>query len=1121
MVLSRCIIKPSSLRVDTGSKTMLDVYFVSRVVSSPKTVAGWAPVMIGMAANKPGQFKAMAYWVVVGLGVWLMLLSSVCSSNVLYNDSELNASNGLSAECLPKLPTAFEMMHTLASIGFMLELYGEPIRIKHYYAPPAQSKIHLLPSNPMIYPCALVNNTPLYIIEWPSDIIGFVLRAGIDKPQAMTILKELRKIAVIRIDCPPSTHACISIDCLGLNNSTQPENLQILSRIVNMIYCPRIRFCFDLKLPSETDISQTQLTLCLYEAQDTIKHADPTSTSSLKVSTEMDSSLSSLVNGVIPFLRPIIGVRFFRNEFHSIRLIKKLSLVDKYRISFEELPRVACIDLGPLHTPPSNCASISIGDFYFGMDFDKITLIGFEHGADIHSKVALEAHWNVLHYLGKYNETLIEVYTILGFDVTPKCIQAVLGASQQDLSADAWLSAVNAISKISTVLPCCAIQYYAQLYTPTTFANLGISVANVMIEYEEARDDLHYTLKTLHTAHAISSIPKVVINHELICHGENLTNSNWVLQEPVIIMLARPAANGLFEYMEGNEPVIFCQNIVYTTIKLDGSKAPDILNESGSGLVTKCIGLFNRLQNLTAEQLILTNINILTDDNTVTDFNIINLYIKPCMAPRQFKIKTLVLDNVDVYLIYWIFIRYKFASYVDVHILNQRFANLAIAQILCHPAGQMISYLILNDFSELAEVKHHNQPYPIGSFSLFNYVQDKQGENKTTKDLRLDKLYLNISNLDYALYDEVLSKLAKCGIIIPAMPFNDYIKAAPTLLDQASIPPKTELILYNTTFEALKYDFANYKLSNSVLANTNPSQSSPSHKYAVENLFLHFSDSPELLEEDLKLVLRWLAHRFKWLVNIHLVRVRVSENVRATIYSRNYWVNDVNVFNNVQIENGPSNDSDDLLVNLHIRSYTISILAGIYNPTPFFIGMSSTLLPPLSDRLSQTDQSGRLDDSYLLLCQRLTDYLHGNPVEIKCPNCAHAPYKLDANRPTSKEHCPLQTIPKSGKTICHLKCGHAICSTCLFNRYIDGGCPICGRNSLDINLHRVVIVPQSSFVFADDNTGTYQSNPKLFEFITLTGGYLYLYLAYKSIPALIFDLYDEIEYHTPYRILVI
>ncbi|KAI5186024.1 hypothetical protein NEHOM01_1227 [Nematocida homosporus] len=456
---------------------------------------------------------------------------------------------------------------------------------------------------------------------------------------------------------------------------------------------------------------------------------------------------------------------------------------------------------------------------------------------------------------------------------------------------------------------------YAPYCSQAAYAAYGISTKECTIEYKKGRTDLSDTIETLTTdllGLDDTSINGVNVKAD-ICSGVDLGDAKWELHETVNLHLSLVQKTQKLDSTVGFGYAIthtFCQNIRYTTINICG--LPTVV--CNGDFIQELDGLLNLFGNITARELKLSNIRSSVISPFAFDISKIGgEHALPKHLQFRLNLKTLVLDNVNNQIISKLFNEYTFVSPVEVHILNQRYSNLDIVRILSHPIGQNITKLVLNDFSGLDEVKYYEEYKKedrLTELPLFNYIETMKAENKTTSDLGLNKLILQLEGVDCSKYTEVLAEFEKLGIRCQAGPvqtyinrqiayYKEYLMAATKCTEIWDVDQALDL--YNVDLHELKKDLIN----RSIKCTSQPSKS-PTQKLSLETLKLYFSDNQVLTEDSLVDIIGWVACQFTDLKDLTLLNLDVSEHTRKLILNGNYYTVGLETLKAIEIKSEKS-----------------------------------------------------------------------------------------------------------------------------------------------------------------------------------------------------------------------
>ncbi|KAI5186376.1 hypothetical protein NEHOM01_1430 [Nematocida homosporus] len=931
-------------------------------------------------------------------------------------------------------------------------------------------------------------NTPTYEVEYLDRDIRFQLPKYTDVEEAKRALAALRKIAVLRTDL-------IHITCAAGNPKCHQINQQILSRVLNMVDVGLIFIHLCTELGKEEYVSQIDLAACQAEAQNTLEHATYKVKEQFFLSTLAHDTLPDTICPGITILRPISNITFLNGQSYNTSCLSQLSLEANYTLIFSVLPRNASINLKVLQTSPSTCKQITIESD----PGTQLAISGLESARDRHPQICLKASWDLLQYLAVNNESIISVHSISKLPITQDSMLAMLQSTPNQTATRSQIDAVNITYSIATKMPCGPLDYYRQTYNSETLAKHGIIVSNVRLEYAKGRCDLYNTLEALCGLDECLVVPNVIEDEGIVCCGERLSQP-WKPKWDLIIQLDSPHIPASIKYYY-QLCACFCQNIHYPTIYLNGAKTP-IQNR-----VETCIDILTIFQGITADKLYISNIRN-TDEKT-SKFSVAALNYKAAKYTKwNLNVETLVLDNVDDHIIYWMLGHYNFTKRTEVHILNERFTSLAIAQVLSLPVGNQITTLLINGFAGLNEVKHANNPEEIKGFSLFKYIEAKQREGLTIKDLGLHKLSLQVSDQEFESYRGALSVLLLSYGLYPCeMLFDQYIEFDSSTKGIAL--DRTRFTLRGVTLIRIKSDFTHRQTKAKAHAQShpNPPQQNPMSKGTVLELVLYFYDTPLLTEADLVTIIRWVGCRFKGLVALRLENSNMSSEARAIVASRHYWIDGLNMLNKIQIQ---SPNSTAPFIEIPIQLYRNSLLATVSNPVSEFTAVSLTMLRRLYNdpKLLELFTPDRINHSasFQMILTQLRETKES--MYIVCSIC----YKDISDPPVEEKEEDLDT-KKSGDafdskynfaTLCYLKCRHPLCDKCAIRLQRDMvyNCTSCKQKEAYDNIHQLLSIPLSNFVLAEDSTDLPTGNIDWLKDMALPDQHVYFYLAYPDFATL-------------------
>ncbi|KAI5185127.1 hypothetical protein NEHOM01_0632 [Nematocida homosporus] len=1006
--------------------------------------------------------------VVIRLG--LMVVCLVVGSEVDEGDLERRAENW---------SNAYEMTEQMKKLGFCFTL-----RKRSFYPIPYKpSRIVETSFNQ-----ATLLNTPQYEMNYVGWCMRYTLPNYKTMDQASADLEELRKISLIRVECVLVNYEIVDSVCHRLN-------LQILSRVINMFDCATLVVYLRSTLVGYLSIDRSVLDMCWIEAANTVAHANYMFDCQLEFGAASDCNLLSIIGYYLPLLRPISSLRLQSQQIHHLSLVRGLVLNKDYTFTLAFLPDETEIDLGVLQELVPFCQKINLQ----GSIESNTTLFGLENAVDRHPRMILAGNWEIFLYLGRYNKSTIRVHTLCGLDVTLDSISYMLNATEHHKPAMARIIASKAHTMVATNMPCIPLDSYGEMYNAATYARYGISVDEVCLRYKRGRNDLYETLLTLFRLGALLCVPREIVENRVVCWGEELSAPDWGLEEPVIIRL-HPIRNEwvLSDYQD--KYMCFCQNICYTIIKIVGMGA------TYKGQTTRCIEILELFQNITAHEVNISNVQ--NDQPGDSTFEPLTLKARRAeeYTKLQMNIGFLVLDNVNMRVIYHIFAGYNFTKLVEVHILNMRFDNLAITQLLASPEGQMIKVLLINDFLELNEVVHYQQQEKFDGFSLFRHVHEELRDHESIQNLGLDRLVMQLGNINFRLYSKVLTKLTNYGIKLLAIPLAEYIINPPDYLRTDIMAGKKELVLYRATLSTLKVDFLTcYYITRSLF---NPNQfdqdlESSTTRHSVQKLVLRFCGNQFLSEADLATIIRWVDCRFKSVITLWITNIMVSESTRKTLTSARYLITWLNSLESIHIEEArPNNTNGDIVI---YPDRTI-LLANAPNKESHFVMLSATMLLRFATQPKHLAELISTQASPNPTLQMIQKYLTNNPTEILCPICHEALY-IPKKRPAwCRFLCTLASKFTSNNSItmlCFFKCGHLVCSVCIGPLQPSNSCPSCRQEKVYANYHRLIRLPKSKFVFvkASATIPSIKSNN-----LASKSGYVYLYLSYDSLSDLCLNI---------------
>ncbi|KAI5185147.1 hypothetical protein NEHOM01_0652 [Nematocida homosporus] len=1035
--------------------------------------------MITVIPTKRWSFKVANYWMIVLCG-WLLILSGAGAAidraqpdraiQVLY-------------------PTPTETVWILKSHGFAFIHQDKKIEVIPY-----DHKTSTTLSNP--------NETiPSYTIECTGSDLSFTIPSYSDAKTARAALYGLRRIASIRT-------SIFYLSYLTANSKCHQENMQIISRVINLVECKALCLHLNSKLGKSENVGRLDLELCEIEAQSTFNHVIYDEPCQFSLSSQMNDRLPDLRYFGIILLRPITSVVLTAYGLQNTHMLNNLRLVNGYTLTINGISKTAYIDLSALQPPSSKCNQITISVVRDA----KVEITGLENAVANHPEIALKAPWATLQHLGEQNATTIKVYNILGLDATQDFIQLMLNSPQPKSPSKTQVTATIATVEVDPTMPCNALDVYNQVYNPETYAKYGIRVERVHINYKNGRTDLYETIDTLYQLGALpASIKEKVKQSGVVCCGSKISLDDWKLTGQLNIPLYHPQLSGHLRQYKACH-VCFCQNIHYPILNINGDKTPR------KRQAKLCHNLLDLFRSITATELKISNTR--EDRQPNRDFDLNTLKKELGKKPKYLlNVAKLTLDNVDMSIIYRMLGRYVFEKPTEVHILNQTFSNLAIAQVLGMLESQNIAFIVINDFHKLNEVRHYNQQDQIEGFSLLSYVKEQSREGKTVKDLHLDKLFLQTGETDFSLDDEVLVGLLSYGIKISTTSCGAYLKALAMYDSQYSLSFTDAITIYNTTLAALQSDLVSLR-----------SQQSPVQRASVMVLRLHFGDGQALAEEDLVTVVRWVALRFKDVWTLRISNVKIAHNMQLIADTRHYLIRDLERLKSIQLEDTNSYSPPvEVLANV----YQIGSLTNANSPELAVIAMPHSVLSQLAthddEQLDQLIPAPQPNGSTTSL-QKIAKHIKENRHTMLCSVCLdtlYIPTRPKANaeengeEPALKKACRVFNPKEHFTTFCYRKCGHPHCGKCLIRAPPDDKCPNC-RNTSDFDgIDWLISVPPANLIFAQDSTNLPSADPNWRDKMDCLDGQVYLYVSYRRPRRLAAMLNDNIANQPPNRIYII
>ncbi|KAI5187917.1 hypothetical protein NEHOM01_2444 [Nematocida homosporus] len=1020
--------------------------------------------MIISVESKKSYLRIVSYyWVSLGLCVWIGLL---CGVNATCAKLELSANSSTT------LPTPAEMIKTLKTIGFSFDVEDPKVQIEPY--------VSTLQQEPATELNPIRTTPPMYAVTCFPAHLRFKLPEYPDLITAHVALEELRKISTIKV---------LFGHVIWEPNTTifHQINLLILTRVSNILDCDTMNQCVCPSLENQDYTRLIKLGASQSEAEDAVKYAVYEKACQLELYTPRRTRLPNLEPSGVFFMRPFNRVFLRGSAVYDAHLLSQLSLTSDYSLSFAIPPKPINIDLRVLRTSSSICKEIIID----GSAGIQVTLSGLDNATAKHPEIVLKSTWEVFLYLARNNQSDIHVRAISDFSIESHSLQRMLLSSQLPYPSQLHLFSNVVVARISPILPCRALDLYKFVYSPAALAKFGIITGTVSVHYKLDRTDLYDTINMFCKINALPEIPQE-IDDDITCCGTALSDPDWELKTPVLIQLDHPDFDASLKQYTDLHFVSFCENIRYTTISINGSPTGNPIKE-----IERCIHILSIFHNLTATEVKISNIGGVNSSNSLLDINASNQAIAQGIH-NNFNVRRLVIDNVDNQIIYWLLGYYNFVGSIEVHVLNQKFTNLAIVQLLTHPMLQSITSLVINDFATLNELINYPQPPQPGQFSLFKYIEDKRQEGETILSLGLHKLALQLEGIPFDPYHEVLRKLWTYSILPLDIPLKTYLTWIS--IPNSTILSKSELLLSSITLTDLSNDSNHYQASL-----TNPFQISQLLRRSVAKLHLYFTPGQTLTQTDFTTIIRWISCRFTGLTTLYLANLQVPPNEQAQLTTQDYLLLDLTQLTTIQIQD--INSEPNTYIEIAIKPHLTHLLLHTPNPQPEFTAVSHTLLTQMFTLINElkipipiptalTTKSSLMaivkhlrdnrDARESIICSLCDARLflpadNGNTNPNNNPDGTNEDNNDNSNgEPCSKKprlnSLLYQHIPPTTFTaLCYFKCSHFACINCTtswFNLHQEKTCPFCRAPRIDQNIHQLLNYPFTSFILNPDNPTT-------------------------------------------------
>ncbi|KAI5185882.1 hypothetical protein NEHOM01_1132 [Nematocida homosporus] len=674
-------------------------------------------------------------WLGFSLSLWLALLYGI------------SVVDGSMAMPLERLPSPDEVLVMLKSLGFAFAEVKNPLLIRKY-APeyPEVSSLDWECSPKTSLLMFKLINTPSYIVENLYGTVCFNLPRYRDIKEMENDLAKIRNIAFIRTSCVIIVYDCDSV-------SFPQQNLRILSRVVNMFDCESMEIRFDGQLQQNMSESKLYFAGALLEAKNTVGHATYKSECKISFLSQTNARLDILMKSGIILLRPFSHIALEGLETQNYVCLNNLKLLDNYTLLIECLPSKTIIDFALIGTI-SKCRKIELLNCFRS----NPTIRGLDIPDLLHKELTLSASFKLLYHLGRNHKNRICVNTITGFDLDSSTIYELSNPPPQVDPQDCYIVAKVINLQISPWLGCDLLAEYQKQYIPSVFTPFGILVDGVNIRYASGRSDLLATLNAFYMIDALPlSVVSAVLADKIVCCGIGLSNPYWTLQAPVKIQLDHSKFDYWINSFYCRAYQSFCQCIQYSNIEISGSNQPLL-----DGQLKQCTDLLYIFKSIYARVLIITNVRAIEEPRQcIFSMSVLNHEVH--RSPQwHLNIESLVLDNVNPDIIYWMLRHYTFDREITICILNQHFKNLAITQLLSPPFVDKIACIQLNDFHRLDEICFFHSQDQISDFSLFEYAQRVWPVSKPGP--QLGKLQLFLHNIDYSPQLDAVFALECLGV---------------------------------------------------------------------------------------------------------------------------------------------------------------------------------------------------------------------------------------------------------------------------------------------------------------------------------------------------------------------
>ncbi|KAI5186835.1 hypothetical protein NEHOM01_1736 [Nematocida homosporus] len=1041
---------------------------------------------------------AISNWTVVRLCVLLVLFSwtSIVSSSSMEVDE-------------PDLLTSKEVVESLNRIGFWWDEFTPRIEVISH-SPERTSP------NPA-HPSSTQNQAPMYAISFSTHpnfirsgtpmyktrFSGWCISYSVPKKPILLkkALDEIRRIAVVEAQQ-------ISIFYTVVDVSSHKECLLLLCRVLNLVECEKAELLVSLSHKSRTisflpGVSDNfDLDMHRQAAEDAIKWAS-TAPFHLVMQLRIDSHvfLTYIFNGLV-ILRPVSQITIYNEYLPDIsKYLERLNLTADSAVIIDHIMPHVTVDVKFVQEAAHKCAKV-----IFALDKNGgiKTLTGFKKPSATSPAIMISAPWPDIQDTAMHNKSSAHLHGLIYNDWHHReWIQGLVKINKSESCPSPLIFVDNLIVVLVTSHLCDFLAFHKKAFFVDSFAKCGISIGNVEVEYAAGREDFFQGLETLYEAEALLKDPADLVDKNIVCLGHALSDTSWELKEPVHIRL------------DGSRFTPICSHIRYTKLTVSGDIKP---KPGQSGL---CNGFLNMIRSINAQELCILNVRNCPSIGTNFDMAKLKSEID---RPLRFNINvgTLILDNVDDCILYRMLGYYEFTNSkpTEIHLLNQRFTSLAIAQILALPMAEKISKIVIDSISRLNEVKYFHERKELNEFSLFNYLK-KRKRTETTQKLDLHKLVLIPEPIIFDSYNIPLQALKDLGVQILTPP--DKYNTDPPFPNQPHMIDMQKLIYCTITLDVLKADLFKCHATPFAQPNLPPNTIQLD---SITNMFLRISDAHFLTRTDLNTIVCRLRCRFKNLAILWLANFKLIEEVRR-LGSYKFMANNLPHLQLIQIEDIMPNKGS---IELELQPYLDSMHTINRCPKAIFTAISYILLSQLYTRCDKIEDY-------------IPDYKDINPTfqtiitslqELKrtgkipgCSRCRRTlympPEDIETNLAVIAERERQVDPDVNTKMICYLNCGLPLCIFCAESTYqkrLDHcvSCRYLNRSKPVFN--RLIKTPSPIFIFPDSSANVTITDPGRLQTIPWKDNLYYFYLSYED-PGVLRDA-DEKDrlkhiYHTECR----